>query len=277
MTSSDVNHSNNRLGLSPLSRFEVETQALLRSCDGCLSLNRFAPAYQQMFSKACVVADFGYSKLASLLNAVPHVARIIGNGPEKVVIAVEMTIPERVSTDLLSVRIINEDNSEVGVRREDGKTFPAALCKDSLALEQDESVELESLPGCVRRQEISTSASRSKKDAIFSDKLSVNNSYVSKLPVVSSDNSQFTQRNQEIDGQPTYTIELPSPRTTLPHSPNNRPLTVNRPNQSSVQESQTSLEDPTQSSKRNDDSTPVSRPTPQKVRLAANFTFSFNT
>ena len=90
----------NRVVLSPISRFQVETKSLLDSCGGCISLNRFAPVYQQLFSKACIVADFGYCKLASLLNAVPHVARVIGNGAEKVVIAVEMNIPERVCTGI---------------------------------------------------------------------------------------------------------------------------------------------------------------------------------
>ena len=49
-----------------------------------------------MYSKPCIVSDYGYTKLSSLINAVPHVARIIGSGPEKVVIAVEKSIPERV-------------------------------------------------------------------------------------------------------------------------------------------------------------------------------------
>jgi hypothetical protein len=82
--------------LSPVSRFEYETKTLLESCGGCLSLSRFAPVYQQMYSKPCIVSDYGYAKLSSLINAVPHVARIIGSGPEKVVIAVQKSIPERV-------------------------------------------------------------------------------------------------------------------------------------------------------------------------------------
>ena len=74
----------------------METQELLETCGGCLSLSRFAPVYQQMYSKPCIVSDYGYTKLSSLVNAVPHVARIIGSGPEKVVIAVQRAIPERV-------------------------------------------------------------------------------------------------------------------------------------------------------------------------------------
>ncbi len=79
-----------------MSRFELETQNLVSSCGGCLSLSRFAPVYQQMYSKPCIVSDYGYTKLSSLINAVPHVARIIGSGPEKVVIAVQRSIPARV-------------------------------------------------------------------------------------------------------------------------------------------------------------------------------------
>ena len=80
----------------------METKILLERCFGCLSLSRFAPVYQQMFSKPCIVSDYGYTKLSSLISAVPHVAKIVGSGPEKTVIAVEKSIPERVCSGLYS-------------------------------------------------------------------------------------------------------------------------------------------------------------------------------
>ncbi|XP_028415936.1 meiosis regulator and mRNA stability factor 1-like [Dendronephthya gigantea] len=120
--------------LSPISRFEVETQALLDKCGGCLSLSRFAPVYQQMYSKPCIVSDYGYTKLSSLLNAVPHVARIIGTGPEKVVIAVQRSISERVTSDMLSVQIIGGSTEEIcPVKKDKPVQPPSSLRMQSLS------------------------------------------------------------------------------------------------------------------------------------------------
>ncbi|XP_046855493.1 meiosis regulator and mRNA stability factor 1-like isoform X2 [Xenia sp. Carnegie-2017] len=100
-----------RISLSPIARFEIETQNLLRANDGCLSFCRFAPAYNKFYGKPCIVSEYGFSKLFSLVHAVPHVARLSGSGPEKFIIAVDRSIPERIANENVIVQSSSDKES----------------------------------------------------------------------------------------------------------------------------------------------------------------------
>ena len=76
--------------LSPLQVFALETDKLLSLNDGCVSLNRFAPAYQQHYGRPCRASDYGYNRIVEVLSAIPHIVRTLGKGSEKMVVSVEL-------------------------------------------------------------------------------------------------------------------------------------------------------------------------------------------
>ena len=78
-----------KLRLTPLQTFAIETRDLLRNLDGCVSLNRFAPNFQQMYGRPCKAADYGFNRISELIDAVSNVAEIRGKGAEKMVVLVD--------------------------------------------------------------------------------------------------------------------------------------------------------------------------------------------
>ena len=75
-----------KLQLSPIQSFAVEAQQLLERMRGCVTLNRFAPHFQQAFGRPCRAADYGFTRVAELLAAVPNVVEIRGAGVDKIVL-----------------------------------------------------------------------------------------------------------------------------------------------------------------------------------------------
>ena len=84
-----MDSTDNKLRLAPLQTFAIETRDLLRHLDGCVSLNRFAPNFQQMYGRPCKAADFGYSRVSEVIDIIPNVAEISGKGAEKMVVLVD--------------------------------------------------------------------------------------------------------------------------------------------------------------------------------------------
>ena len=84
-----VDNTDNKLRLTPLQTFAIETRDLLRHLDGCVSLNRFAPNFQQMYGRPCKAADFGFSRVSEVIDIIPNVAEIRGKGAEKMVVLVD--------------------------------------------------------------------------------------------------------------------------------------------------------------------------------------------
>ena len=76
----------NFVTLRPVHVFAQRSQELLEASKGCLSLNRFAPTYQQHFGKPCKASEYGYTRIAEVISSIPHVAKLIGKGAEKMVI-----------------------------------------------------------------------------------------------------------------------------------------------------------------------------------------------
>lgn len=60
--------------LALLSREMVD---LLKTCTHCtMSFNRFIPAYHHHFGRQCRVADYGFTKLIDLLEALPNIVQV---------------------------------------------------------------------------------------------------------------------------------------------------------------------------------------------------------
>ncbi len=54
---------------------------LLKSQVGCrMPFHKFIPSYHHYFGRQCRVADYGYTKLKDLFEALPHVVQILGEG-----------------------------------------------------------------------------------------------------------------------------------------------------------------------------------------------------
>ena len=78
----------NSLGPSPaaplanqLALFSRELVDLLKWQAGCrVPFHKFIPNYHHYFGRQCRVADYGYTKLKDLFEALPHVVQIIGEG-----------------------------------------------------------------------------------------------------------------------------------------------------------------------------------------------------
>lgn len=61
----------------PLDKFGREVRELLENCPGrCVPFSKFTATFDQHFKRQCRVADYGCSKLANLLRAVPDVVRV---------------------------------------------------------------------------------------------------------------------------------------------------------------------------------------------------------
>ena len=58
-------------------QFAVEVIDLLKHSPQCrMPFNKFIPAYHHHFGKQCKVADYGFTKLIELFEAIPHVLQV---------------------------------------------------------------------------------------------------------------------------------------------------------------------------------------------------------
>ena len=85
-----------KLRLTPLQTFAIETRDLLKHLDGCVSLNRFAPNFQQLYGRPCKAADYGLTRISEVIDIISNVAEVRGKGAEKMVVLVDgndVTLP----------------------------------------------------------------------------------------------------------------------------------------------------------------------------------------
>ena len=87
--SQQVDIKDGKLRLTPLQTFAIETRDLLRHLDGCVSLNRFAPNFQQLYGRPCKAADYGFNRISEVIDVMSNVAEIHGKGAEKMVVLVD--------------------------------------------------------------------------------------------------------------------------------------------------------------------------------------------
>ena len=68
-----------------------------------LPFPRFIPAYHHHFGRQCRVADYGFTKLAELFDALPHVVHVLGEGNKRLITLAHRAQVKRFSSDLLRV------------------------------------------------------------------------------------------------------------------------------------------------------------------------------
>ncbi|KAJ8664397.1 hypothetical protein QAD02_006059 [Eretmocerus hayati] len=89
---------------SQLALFSRELVDLLKTAPHCqLSFNRFIPAYHHHFGRQCRVADYGFTKLIDLLEALAHTVQVMGEGNKRVVTLSHRAQIRRFTSDLLRI------------------------------------------------------------------------------------------------------------------------------------------------------------------------------
>ncbi|XP_043257610.1 meiosis regulator and mRNA stability factor 1 [Colletes gigas] len=87
-----------------LALFSRELVDLLKTASHCqLLFNRFIPAYHHHFGRQCRVADYGFTKLIDLLEALTHTVQVMGEGNNRVVTLSHRAQVRRFTSDLLRV------------------------------------------------------------------------------------------------------------------------------------------------------------------------------
>ncbi|XP_015588590.1 meiosis regulator and mRNA stability factor 1 isoform X2 [Cephus cinctus] len=104
----DDSHEENKCVSPPLANqlalFSRELVDLLKTAPHCqLLFNRFIPAYHHHFGRQCRVADYGFTKLIDLLEALTHTVQVMGEGDKRVVTLSHRAQVRRFTSDLLRV------------------------------------------------------------------------------------------------------------------------------------------------------------------------------
>ena len=68
-----------------------------------MPFSKFIPSYHHHFGRQCRVADYGYTKLMELFEALPHVVQILGSGSRRYVTLSHRSQVKRFLADLLRV------------------------------------------------------------------------------------------------------------------------------------------------------------------------------
>ncbi|XP_070075597.1 meiosis regulator and mRNA stability factor 1 [Drosophila takahashii] len=88
----------------PLFQISREVIELVKmSPKSTMKFNRFIPAYHNHFGKQCRVADYGYTKLIELFEALSSVVQIMGDGENRQITLTHRTQMRRFTSDLLRV------------------------------------------------------------------------------------------------------------------------------------------------------------------------------
>ncbi|XP_046394485.1 meiosis regulator and mRNA stability factor 1 isoform X2 [Ischnura elegans] len=110
--------------ISQLALFSRELVDLLKRAPHCqLPFNRFIPAYHHHFGRQCRVADYGFTKLIELLEAVPQIVQVMGDGGRRIVTLSHRAQVRRFTSDLLRI-LKSQANKQVAL-----STFPSTYEK----------------------------------------------------------------------------------------------------------------------------------------------------
>lgn len=103
--SHSTSNSNSKLNQSDnLSIFCREVRNLLRSKPNCMiPFSKFVPAYHNHYGRQCCVYQFGYTKLIELLESIPHVVQILGDGTNRYITLTHREQIKRFASDLIKV------------------------------------------------------------------------------------------------------------------------------------------------------------------------------
>jgi len=84
--------------------FTREVVEMLKALPGCkIPFYKFIPRYHHHFGKQCRVADYGYTKLRDLLESMPHVIQIIGEGSKTIITLAHKAQVRRFTNDILKM------------------------------------------------------------------------------------------------------------------------------------------------------------------------------
>ena len=87
-----------------LALFSRELVDLLKTSPGCrMPFHKFIPMYHHFFGRQCRVADYGYTKLKDLFEALPHVIQILGEGSRAMITLSHRSQIKRFTSDLLKI------------------------------------------------------------------------------------------------------------------------------------------------------------------------------
>ncbi|RZF43498.1 hypothetical protein LSTR_LSTR005234 [Laodelphax striatellus] len=82
--------------------FGRELVDLLRNQPRCvLAFNKFIPSYHHHFHRQCRVADYGFTRLIDLFEALPHIVQVMGDGNKKTLTLSHRSQMRRFTCDLL--------------------------------------------------------------------------------------------------------------------------------------------------------------------------------
>jgi len=86
------------------SQFSRELVDLLKTWPGCkMPFNKFIPAFHHYFGRQCRVADYGYTKLRDLFEAMPHVVHVLGEGTKAIITLSNRAQMKRFTAEFLKV------------------------------------------------------------------------------------------------------------------------------------------------------------------------------
>ncbi|XP_023328012.1 meiosis regulator and mRNA stability factor 1 [Eurytemora carolleeae] len=77
---------------------------LLKTWPGCrMPFNKFIPAFHHYFGRQCRVADYGFTKLRDLFEAMPHVVHVLGEGSKAVITLSKKAQIRRFTSDIQKI------------------------------------------------------------------------------------------------------------------------------------------------------------------------------
>ncbi|XP_071106106.1 meiosis regulator and mRNA stability factor 1-like [Haliotis cracherodii] len=87
-----------------LGQISREVTDLLKHSANCrMPVSKFIPAYHHHFGRQCRVADYGYTKLMELFEAIPYALQVLGTGDRKILTLSHRAQIRRFTADLLKV------------------------------------------------------------------------------------------------------------------------------------------------------------------------------
>ncbi|KAK4874882.1 hypothetical protein RN001_014242 [Aquatica leii] len=90
--------------MTNISMFCREVVDLLKTVDNCqLLMRRYIPTYHHHFGRQCRVADYGFTRLVDLFEAISHIVQILGYGAKRIITLTHSAQVRRFTSDLLRV------------------------------------------------------------------------------------------------------------------------------------------------------------------------------
>ncbi|XP_033736360.1 meiosis regulator and mRNA stability factor 1-like isoform X2 [Pecten maximus] len=93
-----------------------EMTDLLKQSPQCrMPMSKFIPSYHHFFGRQCRVADYGYSRLKDLFEAIPHIVQVLGTGDRKLLTLSHRAQGRRFTADLTKLLKV-QPGKRVGVK-----------------------------------------------------------------------------------------------------------------------------------------------------------------